>query len=56
MSFATVSILTSPDQFSPVNTDGLWFQLNSASYSEPNYKYLVDVFIVFTEYAFLWGL
>lgn len=44
MSFGTVSILTTPDQFSPVNTDGLWFQMNSASYSSPNFKYLVDVY------------
>lgn len=37
------TLITSPDQFSPVNTDGLWFQLQSASYSEPNYKYVVNV-------------
>lgn len=43
MSFATVSLLSSPQQFEPVNTDGLWFQFLSASYSQPNFNYIVDV-------------
>jgi hypothetical protein len=44
MGYGTVSMITIPDQFAPVNTDGLWFQMNSASYSAPNYKYIVDVY------------
>jgi len=37
-------MLTIPDQFAPVNTDGLWFQMNSASYSQSDFKYVVDVY------------
>lgn len=43
MSFATVSISTYPNKFEPVNTDGVWFEFNSASSSVSNYQYLVDV-------------
>jgi hypothetical protein len=40
MSFATVSLVSSPLRFEPVNTDGLWFNLLSGSYSEPGFKYV----------------
>lgn len=43
MSYATVSILKKPDQFEPVNTDGLWFQFYSDSYTQSNFQYVVDV-------------
>jgi len=40
----TVSVLSTPQQFEPVNTDGLWFQLYSASYSTTNFTYITDVY------------
>lgn len=40
----TVSILSIPQQFEPVNTDGLWYQLYNASYSATNFNYIVDVY------------
>lgn len=43
MAFGTVSIISTPQQFEPVNTDGLWFRMNSGSYSTSNFKYIVDV-------------
>ena len=44
MSFATVSLLSSPQQFEPIYTDGLWHQFYSGSYSVSNFNYIVDVY------------
>jgi hypothetical protein len=44
MSIATVSIVSLPNQFEPVYTDGLWHVFFSPSYSITNYNYLVDVY------------
>lgn len=43
---ATVSLITIPDEYTTVNAEGydhLWFIMNSASASLPNFTYVVDV-------------
>ena len=42
MSFATVSIASSPLNWEPVETDGLWFKFTSASFSASGFKYVVN--------------
>lgn len=44
MSFPTVTLLSSPMQWEPVNTDGLWFKFYSASYSYPTFKYITNTY------------
>ena len=39
---ATVNVITNPGTYSPINAE-VWFNLNSASSSVSDFKYVVDV-------------